>query len=112
MQGDRESAQIGHGCRPVRLHSIKEDTARLCNDLAEPGEFRVPGRCLSWVSLESSVALAERSLVPHPGVHELRFHVEHRPIHPAAPAITAFLHQPMHAGLDGLDGKGLGQLGK
>src|ERR1700758_1018124 len=47
-----------------------------------------------------------------PGLHELRFHVEHGPIDPPATPVASLLDQPMDARLDHLHGKNLQQLGQ
>src|ERR1700730_2988109 len=40
------------------------------------------------------------------------FHVEHRPVHPATSAVSPFLHELVHPGLDDLDREGVRELGK
>ena len=44
-----------------------------------------PDHLLGRLRPERGIALLERALVPAPLLHEPRFHVEHAPIHKAAP---------------------------
>src|ERR1700716_2996608 len=107
-----EPAQGGDGLSPIGLELRHEATAGLPDDFAQASELRIPDTRLTCLELECRVALLECAGVRPPRVHEMRFHVEHCPVHPATPAVSAFLHELVHTRLDDLNGKGVRELGK
>src|SRR5882762_734173 len=107
-----ESAQGCDGLSPIRLKLSQEATAGLPDHLAQASELGIPDTRLTALELECRVALLERAGVAHPRVPEMRFHVEHRPVHPTTSPVSAFLHELVHAGLNDLDGKGVRELGE
>src|SRR2546430_4296795 len=106
-----QSAQRCDGLLPVRLKLSQEPTSGFGDDFTEPRQLRIPYARLGPES-QCSVTLLECPRVPDPCIDEVRFHVEHRPVHPAAPAVPAFFDELVHAGLNDLDREGVRELGK
>ena len=77
-----------------------------------PQEFAIPGVDHLGRSgrAQRGVALLQDARVALPAVDEGGFHVEHRPIEPAAAPGAAFLDEPMDAGLNDLNRERLREL--
>ena len=97
------SCQYGSSCSMKRPRESRDH-------LAQARQLGVPRGGLVRLALERRVALLQGSGVAQPGIDERRFHVEHRPVHPAAPAAGPLLDQPVDARIDDLDREGLGEL--
>src|SRR5579872_347460 len=110
MEIDRRSYQGLRGLLPHRLQAIDQRTARGRDLLSEPSQLGIPGVGLRRFVFECGVALLQRSGVATPGVRECRFHVEHRPVQPAAAAMATLLNQLMDTRVDHLHRKALGEL--
>ena len=102
-----QAAQEAHSLVPVRLQPFNEAPAGLRDELTQSRELRIPGTRLCRLDLQRCVPLPQRAGVPDPGINELRFHVEHRPVHPPPPSMSPFLHQLVYARINHLNRKSL-----
>src|SRR5579862_7035471 len=110
VQLDRLRRESPYRLRPIRLEALDHIAPRCRDQLPESREFRLPERGVSGLSAQRRVALLERAAIAHPGIDEVRFHVEHRPVDPAPPSVAAFLNQPVNPWLDDLYRECLGQV--
>ena len=104
---DRKPAERRNNLSPVRTEILDQSTPGLRDYLPEPCQLDIPNVGLTGVRLEGRISLSKSPCVPHPGISESRFHVEHCPVHPTPPPVATLLNEAMNTGLYHLYRKGL-----
>src|SRR5262245_52080353 len=112
VQFHLEPGECGDGGLPVRLQPRHQSLPGFRDGLAESSEVCVPNADGGCLGLEGGIPLLEYARVPHPRVHEMRFHVEHCPIEPAPPSVSTLLDQAVDPRLDDLHSEELRKLRK